>query len=77
MSFGKKEKIHIAIDSSTSPDSEKEINLRDVYGISDKKKVILFMGRLISRKGCQDLILAFQHYLKSQDCVLLIAGDGP
>ena len=73
----KKEKIHIAIDSSTSPDSEKEINLRDVYGISDKKKVILFMGRLISRKGCQDLILAFQHYLKSQDCVLLIAGDGP
>ena len=35
------------------------------------------MGRLISRKGCQDLILAFQHYLKSQDCVLLIAGDGP
>ena len=35
------------------------------------------MGRLVSRKGCQDLIQAFQYYIKYQHCILLIAGDGP
>lgn len=71
-----KEKIQIAVDSSTSPKNYPEINIRNDYGINNQK-IILFMGRLVSRKGCQDLIHAFQHYIKYQQCVLLIAGDGP
>lgn len=71
-----KEKIQIAVDSSTSPKNYPEINIRNDYGINNQK-IILFMGRLVSRKGCQDLIQAFQYYIKNQHCVLLIAGDGP
>jgi glycosyltransferase involved in cell wall biosynthesis len=72
----RKEKIQIAVDSSTSPKNYPEISIRNDYGINDQK-IILFMGRLVSRKGCQDLIQAFQYYIKYQHCILLIAGDGP
>lgn len=71
-----REKIQIAIDSSTSPLSLFENSIRNNYEINNQK-IILFMGRLVSRKGCQDLIQAFQYYIKSKNCILLIAGDGP
>ena len=72
----KKEKIKIAIDSSTSPKAAPLINIRKQFGITDEK-IILYMGRLVSRKGCADLIDAFKKTVKYKKCILLIAGDGP
>lgn len=71
-----REKIKIAIDSSTSPESVLSINIRELFGITDEK-IILYMGRLVSRKGCSDLIDAFRKKIRCKKCVLLIAGDGP
>jgi phosphatidyl-myo-inositol alpha-mannosyltransferase len=39
---------------------------------------ILFFGRLVKRKGCRELVLAFANLIKiNGDYELVIAGDGP
>jgi glycosyltransferase involved in cell wall biosynthesis len=44
----------------------------------ENKRVVLYFGRLIRRKGCQFLIRAFsQLQRKFNNSFLLIAGDGP
>lgn len=70
-----KDKIRVAIDSSTSPDCNR-INIRERYGIGDEKKIILYLGRLIKRKGCNLLIMACKDDLHDWNTVLLICGDG-
>jgi len=55
------------------------INL-DNYTPSNTKrqKTILFVGRLVEKKGCEYLIKAFTHLSsKSPDTKLIIIGDGP
>ena len=47
-------------------------------GLEDNAKVILFVGRLIPRKGIRTLLEAFERYfLLDRDVVLVVVGDGP
>jgi len=68
-------RISIAYDSSISPDSKNTIDIRKKYSIPDDSKIVLFLGRLISRKGCKVLIQAFDK-INDKHCYLLIAGSG-
>lgn len=68
--------IKIAYDSSTSTTESKSINIRQKFNIPSNAKVILFFGRLISRKGCMILIDAVNPILERNNCYLLIAGSG-
>ena len=71
------EKISIAYDSSTSPFSENTIDIRKKYRISENKKIILYLGRLISRKGCEILTdICSSNFLIKNNSVLLICGTG-
>lgn len=74
--IGVKEKnIYTVIDSSTSPKSE-FINIKEKYSIDNNKKIILFLGRIVTRKGCYELIEALKNHLEQLNAVLLICGDG-
>lgn len=70
------EKIKIVIDSSTSPNSTIKIDIREIYKIPPSNKIILYMGRLISRKGCSFLIKSLITILKETNTTLLVCGDG-
>lgn len=71
------QKIKIAYDSSTSTKVIAEANLRQKYHIPDSDKVILYLGRLIERKGCDILIDAFSQLNKEHpDTFLVIGGRG-
>ncbi|WP_240688921.1 glycosyltransferase family 4 protein [Ammoniphilus sp. YIM 78166] len=49
--------------------------VREKYGIGPEKKVILFVGRLIKKKGPHVLIEAMKHVIeKHPDAVLVISG---
>lgn len=51
--------------------------LRQAYGISNDSVVILYVGRLVSHKGVDDLISAIKYLNKENyDVSLLIVGDG-
>lgn len=70
-------KIRIAFDSSTSPMGQYD-NIRTRYGLKLDSKLILFMGRLIARKGADLLIQAFADIVRRDDnTFLMIGGDGP
>lgn len=74
-----KAKISIAFDSSMSPRNYNEdeyLDVRKKYYIPRSAKVVLFLGRLISRKGCDLLIRSVKPILKSKNIYLLICGDG-
>lgn len=68
--------IHIAYDSSTSPEC-KDKDIREIYNLPGSSQIILFLGRLIDRKGCDLLIAAVEPLIrKDNNVVLLIGGDG-
>jgi glycogen(starch) synthase len=46
------------------------------YGVRPEEKLILFVGRLTSQKGCEFLIRAIPFVARYHDVKLLIAGDG-
>lgn len=74
-----KDKITVAYDSSTSTvNNQGKLNIRKMFNIPLSSKIILFLGRMIARKGCLDLLKAFA-LLKSAcpETFLLIGGDGP
>lgn len=50
--------------------------LRQEFGFSDQP-VIVFVGRLIRKKGVDILLEAFRHVTHNTPCHLAIAGDGP
>jgi len=56
---------------------QKVIKFKESYEIADKE-IILYVGRLVERKGVEYLIKAFAK-LRSErdDVVLVVAGDGP
>ena len=56
--------------------SRSGIDHRDRLSLSEKSAVTLFCGKLIERKGCEDLIRAFIS-ANVPESVLLIIGDGP
>lgn len=76
LSLGIRDKnISIAYDSSISPQPEALVNIREKYSIPKDSLIILYLGRLISRKGCKFLIQAFKK-ININQCYLLIAGTG-
>lgn len=73
----KNESIKIAYDSSTSPKAIEKINLKDRYGLPNNAKIILYLGRLVKRKGAGLLIEAFNNvYDELNDTYLIICGSG-
>lgn len=68
--------IKIAYDSSTSPSTLLK-DIRSQYDLPQNAKIILFLGRIVERKGCDFLIRAFEKVHKLHpDAYLLIGGDG-
>ena len=49
--------------------------LREELKIGPDQKVVLYLGRLVTSKGCDDLVEAFSS-LRRNDAVLVLAGDG-
>lgn len=71
------DKIAIAVDSSTSPKYLNESRI-SIFNEVGNKKVVLFLGRIVKRKGCDLLIKAFDNiYKENKDVCLLIGGEGP
>jgi glycosyltransferase involved in cell wall biosynthesis len=57
-------------------DKYKKTSFRKKFKISEKEKVILFLGRINWVKGFDTLIPAFAEVLKKEsDCLLVIAGE--
>lgn len=69
-------KINIAIDSSTSVPYKGKIDIREIYNIPKNGKIILYLGRLVKRKGCAILIDAFKDLSSDNLLYLLICGEG-
>lgn len=69
------EKICIAPDASIVNKSIEYENIRLKYKISNDKRIILYYGRIIKRKGLDVLIKAFKK-VDSHNCYLLVCGDG-
>lgn len=67
-------KVAIAYDSSTSPKAIDKIDFVRKYGISDKDKVILYLGRVVKRKGLYNLLKSYK-MIKS-NAWLIVGGDG-
>lgn len=68
-------KIKKVIDSSTSYDDGNQIDFMDKYGILHTERVILYLGRIIKRKGLRELIMAFKR-ADLLNAKLLICGEG-
>lgn len=69
-------KIFIANDASEI-EIINRINIREKHGIGKEKKIILYFGRILERKGLDVLINAFAKIEKNFNNVfLLICGDG-
>ncbi|MGA8939807.1 MAG: glycosyltransferase family 4 protein [Acidobacteriaceae bacterium] len=56
--------------------SERRI-VRQIMNVPEGKKVVLYSGRLISRKRPVQMIDAFRRSTMESDAVLIIAGEGP
>ena len=68
-------KIMIAIDSSTSPDVPEKIDIRSLYNIPKESNIILFLSRVVKRKGA-DILFKAVSLLNDQNNYLLICGEG-
>jgi len=65
------------IESLVIPNPVDVAGFRQTIGKNQKKKII-FLGRLVKRKGCRFMIKAFAKVAQSQpETTLIIAGDGP
>lgn len=61
----------------SAPDPQRVEELRQKYGLADRP-VVLSVGRLIERKGCDRVLEAFPKILSHfPDAVYLIVGEGP
>lgn len=59
--------------------SEKDIyrkKYRDIYGIANEKKVILYSGRIVKIKNIETIINAISLMKEKEEVVLFITGDG-
>lgn len=70
-------KLAMIPDASETPDGP-YINIREKHNISQSKKIILYLGRILPQKGVKYLIKAFAELIKNdENCHLIVAGDGP
>jgi len=56
--------------------NKNRIGLRKELNISSEKKIVLYAGLLVPRKGI-DKIIKVAHKLRKEDVIFLLAGDGP
>lgn len=71
------EKIIVLPHSNISPKYSDSEDLRAKYSMTADAQIILFLGRLVPRKGCDLLILAFSKIVKENNrAYLLVAGEG-
>lgn len=73
------DKIKIAYDSSSSPSPNSPTpSLRQKYKIPNNAKIVLYIGRVIPRKGCDLLISSIKPIIdKNRSVYLIIGGEGP
>lgn len=69
-------KITIIPDCSLAEKRKNTYNLRERYSIEKNKKILLYYGRIVERKGLDKLIEAYGMLKKNIDLCLLVAGDG-
>jgi glycosyltransferase involved in cell wall biosynthesis len=68
--------IPIGFDARFHPCSRDQRNsLRQKYCINSNDPVVLFVGRLVPKKGVEDVV-AVQKQLAQRGCTLVVAGDG-
>lgn len=72
------ERIIVLYHSNISPKCDVQLNIKEIYGFPPNSEIILFLGRLVPRKGCDILIKAFADVVKVKpNACLLIVGEGP
>lgn len=70
-------RISIAYDSSTSPIQDNHLDIRKGLGLPAESKIILYLGRIIERKGLKNLIYSVEEILSDMpDVYLLVGGTG-
>jgi len=73
--------VHNAVDEDTLAnhlDSNSAQKIRSRFGIDAESKIVLFVGRLIPRKGIRTLLECFRLCVaRRPDLFLVIVGDGP
>ena len=70
------ELIHLGCDARFHPDArQRRAELRAKYGVPPDRPTVLFVGRLVPKKGIADVI-AVQNVLAKEGFVLVIAGSG-
>lgn len=67
-------RISIAYDSSTSPICS-DIDIRTKYNLPLEARIVLFLGRIVPRKGL-DLLIRAIALLNVKNVYLIVAGDG-
>ncbi|MCL5066976.1 MAG: glycosyltransferase family 4 protein, partial [Thaumarchaeota archaeon] len=50
--------------------------VRSMYGVTNDQKLVLFVGRLTSQKGCEYMIRALPYVARYHNVKLLVVGDG-
>ena len=68
--------IPIGIDQRRFDRSPNRDVIRSRYGVGRDERLLLFVGRLTSQKGCEYLIRALPSISKHHNVKLLIVGDG-
>ena len=71
----KEENIVVLYHSNVSPACDTSIDIRSLYGMPRDARIILFLGRMVPRKGCDKLVRAFARLTAyNPDYYLLMAG---
>lgn len=70
-------KITTIHDCSLAQKSNNNYDLRGKYLIDKNKKILLYYGRIVERKGLDKLIQAYSMLNLNDDVCLVVAGDGP
>ncbi len=68
--------IPIGIDPRRFDRSPNRDEIRALHGVKRHEKLIVFVGRLTSQKGCEYLIRALPYISKYHNVKLLVVGDG-
>jgi glycosyltransferase involved in cell wall biosynthesis len=71
-------RIPHGVDTESFDPGKKSKDFKKRFGIPEKDKVILHLGRLAARKGVAEVLISFKKILRSNSNVkLLIVGTGP
>ena len=69
---------HLPMDDFERHDTpERRAQLRERFGLTDDRPVILYVGRMASEKGVEHFVRAAAELSKRRRCRFIAAGDGP